>query len=207
MNDYDAKYEEYKKSLLQNHWFIKKLHEKYHDTIDAEGNYIDGNGVFSKVGILSGVCGVCFWFFGYLEDSTNTVSIIARIVITIVGIACFLWAMHIVSKFKEDSGKTNFYAFRYYQYFKDHVQEEKDKETKELLKDMLCHYDTIRWRADSIQAMSEEDVKSLFLNHIKKMGDYEARHQELENYDRFAEDLKNDYHFNAEIQRDIDKYI
>lgn len=207
MDDYESQYEEYKNSLLQNHWFIKTLHEKYRNSITAEGDYIDRNSVLTKVGILSGACGICFGFYCYLDGSTNTSNIIARIVITIIGIACFLWALHIGKKFKKDSGEMNFYAFLYHRHFKDHVQEEKNKETARLLRDMLAHYDAIRWREEDIDAMSEEDVKSLLHNHIKKMGDYAERSRDLSKYDRFAESLKRDYYFNAEIQKDIDKYI
>ena len=204
MSDYDTQYEEYKKSLLQNYWFIKTLHEKYHDSITAEGDYIDRNGVLWKIGVLGAVCGFCIALtFVYAESGLWFLGVILFLVI----MGSVIWARHFEAKFKKDSGEMNFYAFLYHKHFKDHVQEEKDKETKKLLKDMLGHYAAIRWRADSIQTMSEEDVKSLFLNHIKKMGDYEARYQELENYDYFAGSLKNDYYFNAEIQKDIDKYI
>lgn len=204
MKDYDAKYEEYKKSLLQNHWFIKTLHEKYRGSITAEGDYIDRNGVLWKIGVLGVVCGLCIPPIYTLADSGLW---FLWIVFFLAIIGSVIWARHIEAKFKKDSGEVNFYAFRYHQLFKDHVQEEKDRETKKLLDDMLKHYDAIRWRADSIQEMSEEDVKSLLLNHIEKMGDYEVRCQELDNYNCFAGSLKNDYYFNAEIQKDIDKYI
>jgi hypothetical protein len=202
MNDYEAKYEEYKKSILQNHYFIKTLHEKYRNSITTEGDYICQNGVLWKIGVLGAVCGFCIAFTP-IENGNWILGIVLFLAI----IGSVIWARHIEAKFKKNSGETNFYAFRYHQHFKDHVQEEKDRETKKLLKDMLGHYDAIRWRADSIQTMSEEDVKSLFLNHITKLGDYEARYQEIENYDYFIGSLKNDYYFNAEIQKDIDKYI
>jgi hypothetical protein len=202
MNDYDAKYEEYKQSLLQNRWLIKTLHEKYRSSLAGEKDYIDHNGVLWKIGLLGAVCGYCIAFTP-IENGNWILGIVLFLVI----IGSVILAMRIGAKFKKDSGETNFYAFRYHQHFKDHVQGEKDKETKKLFADMLSHYDAIRWRADSIQTMSEEDVKSLLLNHIEKMGDYEAQYKELDKYDRFASDLKNDYYFNAEIQQNIDKYI
>jgi hypothetical protein len=202
VNDYDAKYEEYKKALLQNHWFIKTLHEKYRASLNGEKDYIDNNGVLWKVGLLGAVCGFCIAFTP-IENGNWILGLVLFLAI----MGSVIWARHIESKFKKNLGETIFYAFRYQQHFSEYVQEEKYKETKKLLKDMLNHYDDIRWRADSIQTMSEEDVKSLFLNHIKKMGNYEAQYQELDNYDSFLGSLKNDYYFNAEIQKDIDKYI
>jgi hypothetical protein len=65
-----------------------------------------------------------------------------------------------------------------------------------------------KYNAGQPQAnMSEEDVKSLLLDHIKKAQTFDARFHSLNRYDRFISDLKNDYYFNAEIQKDIDKYI
>lgn len=202
MNDYKSQYEEYKKSLLQNHWFIKTLHEKYRGSITAEEDYIDRNGVLWKVGILGAVCGFCIAFTP-IENGSWLLGVILFLVI----MGSLIWVRHIGKKFKKDSGEINFYAFRYHQHFKDYVQEEKDKETDLLFRDIMKHYEAILWRADSIQTMSEEDVKSLLLHHIEKMGDYKTRYNNLSDYDCFAGSLKNDYWFNAEIQKDIDKYI
>ena len=100
-----------------------------------------------------------------------------------------------------------FYAFRYHKHFADQVQADKDKEAKDLVRDIEKHYDAIEWRADSIPNMSEEDVKSLFLWHIKEMGDFKQRYEDLSRYDDFAKSLKDDWYFNAEIQKNIDHYI
>ena len=202
MNDYDAKYEEYKKSLLQNHWFIKTLHEKYRGSITAEGDYIDSNGVLWKIGVLGAVCGFCIALTYALAESglwfLGTV-----LFITIMG--SVIWARHIEAKFKKDSGEINFYAFRYHQHFKDHVQEEKDKETKRLLDDMMRTYEYSRFR-DNIASLTKEDLEEFILRVIKDTDEFKQRYQELENYDYFARSLKNDYYFNVEIQKDIDKY-
>jgi hypothetical protein len=172
--------------------------------LGGEKDYIDHNGVLWKIGLLGAVCGFCVALTFLLSESG------LRLLGTVLFLAIMgsvIWARHIESKFKKDSGEINFYAFQYHQHFKDHVQEEKDKETKKLLDDMFRCHDAIRWRTDSIQTMSEDDVKSLFLNHIKEMDDYKTRYKELFKYDCFAGSLKNDYYFNAEIQKDIDKYI
>ena len=202
MEDYESQYEEYKKSLLQNRWFIKTLHEKYRGSITAEEDHIDRNGVLWKIGVLGAVCGFCIAFTP-IENGNWILGIVLFLAI----IGCVIWARHIGSKFKKDSGEINFYAFRYNQHFKDHTQEEKGKETDCLFRDILNHYDAIQWREDSIQDMSEEEVKSLFLWNIKKMGDFKQRYEDLSRYDYFAGSLKNDWYFNAEIQKDIDKYI
>lgn len=204
MGDYESKYEEYKKSLLQNHWFIKKLHEKYRGSITAEGDYIDRNGVLWKIGILAFVCGFCIAFT--LPAAEHGLWFLG-IVLFIAIMGSIIWARIIESKFKKDSGETNFYAFRYHQHFKEHIQKDKDEETKNLMRDVWKNCDSLMWRSDSIPNMSKEDLESLLFQHIKKMDDYQKQYKELDRYDSFSDDLKNDYYFNAEIQQDIDKYI
>ena len=76
-----------------------------------------------------------------------------------------------------------------------------------MINDMVNYNDALLWRAESIPNMSEEDVKSLLLNHIKRGKDFNERFRSLDRYDRFISDIKNDYYFNAEIQKDIDKYV
>ena len=139
-------------------------------------------------------------------------ALVARVIgvkFSITGVLALysIFTPRLLKKFKKDSGARKFYAFRYHQHFKDYIQADKDKETKDLERDVRSHYDSIKWRADSIQNMSEEDVKSLFINHIEKMRDYQKRYDDLSRYDYFAGSLKNDWYFNAEIQKDIDKYI
>ena len=207
MEDYESQYEEYKQSILQNRRIRNDLHEKYQGSLRVEKDYIDENGVLWKTSVLSGVFGLCLSLFWILEDRDNTGSIITRIILAIIMIVCCILGVRVAAKFKKDLGELIFYAFRYHKHFKDHVQADKDKETKDLERDILNHYDAIRWREDSIQDMSEEEIKSLFLWHIKKMGDFKQRYKVLSRYDNFAEELKNDYYFNAEIQKDIDKYI
>lgn len=207
MEDYESQYEEYKQAILHNRRLRNELHENYQGSLRVEKDYIDENGVLWKTCILSGVCGLCLGLFWILEDISTARSIITRIVLAAIMIVCFYFAMRIGKKFKKDLGEMVFYAFRYHKYFKDHTKSDRDKESKELERDALNHYDAIRWREDSIQNMSEEEIKSLFLWHINKMGDFKQRYKDLSRYDRFAEELKNDYYFNAEIQKDIDKYI
>lgn len=202
MEDYESQYEEYKKSLLQNRWLIKTLHEKYRGSITAEEDYIDRNGVLWKVGVLGAVCGFCIAFTP-VEKGNWVLGIILFLAI----MGSIICARNIGAKFKKGSGETNFYAFRYHQHFKDHVQEEKENETYRLMRDMWEYYDSLLWRSDSIPNMTKEDLESLLFQHIKKMGDYQKRYRELDRYNDFARDLKNDYYFNAEIQKDIDKYI
>lgn len=204
MEDYESKYEEYKRSLLQNRWLIKTLHEKYRGSITAEGDYIDRNGVLWKIGVLGAACGFCVALTFALAESGLW---LLGIVLFLAIMGCVILARHIEAKFKRDSGEINFYAFRYNQHFNDHIQGEKDKETYKLVCDMRNHHESIKWRTDSIQNMSEKDIKDLFLYHIKKMDDFQKRYEEISNYDYFAGKLKNDYQFNAEVQKDIDKYI
>ena len=207
MGDYESQYERYKNTLLHETWFRRKLNEIYADELSAEKEYIERNGVLWKVGALLGVCGICLSLFWTLGGRSDARSIIARIIVSVVIIACFVFTIHIVTKFKKNSGETNFYAFRYRKYFEDRVQKDKDKETNGLMQELWESYDSLLWQTDEIHNMSREELEALFFRHLNKMHDYRKRYDNLSRYDGFSDDLKNDYYFNAEIQKDIDKYI
>ena len=207
MSDYETQYEEYKKDLLSKRWFISKLHDMYNGSINAEKDFVAENGVLWKIGGLSGICGFCFALFSIFDGESSVKSIIIRIILSIIGIACLGTAWYVSLKFKKRSAERIFYAFRYNQYFADNIKEEKDREARSLINDMINYNDALMWRAENIPNMSEEDVKSLLLDHIKKAQTFDARFLSLDRYDRFISDIKNDYYINAEIQKDIDKYI
>ena len=203
MDDYKSQYEEYKKSLLQNHWFIKTLHEKYRGSITAEGDYIDRNGVLWKIGVLGAVCGFCItltfalaesglWFWGVV------------LFITIMG--SVIWARHIEAKFKKDSGEINFYAFRYHQHFKDHILEEKRREMYEFEQDLSKIADYMQWCVDR-PSNEPSEVMEQFCHALRRVEELGKQYKHISRYDYFAGSLKNDYDFNAEIQKDIDRYI
>ena len=204
MNDYDVKYEEYKKSLFQNHWFIKTLHEKYHGSITAEEEYIDRNGVLWKVGILGAVCGFCIAFTP-IENGNWVLGI----VLFLAMIGSLIWARHIGKKFKKDLGEMIFYAFRYHKHFTDKIQEDKNEKMKGLMEDLFKTISTIQYRAKVSKSRPEVDMDEVIalLQFIENMENYKQRYEDISKYDWFAGSLKNDYYFNAEIQKDIDKYI
>ena len=202
MENYETQYEEYKKSLLHETWFRSKLNDLYRGSLSVEKDYISENGVLWKIGLLGAICGY-FIAFTPVENGNWMLGIF--LVLGIFG--SIIWAWHIGNKFKNKSGERNFYSFQYHKYIKDRVQKDKDKEAYNLMRDIWEHYEAILWRVDSIQTMPEEDVKSLLLYHIKKMGDFKKRHTELDRFDGFASDLQYDWYFNTEIQKDIDKYF
>lgn len=169
MDDYESQYKEYKKSLLRSHHFRSKLREEYKNTMYAEGDYIDNNGVLDKITVLSATCGVCYALFFSLVQLDEFPGILVRAVLAIVGTICFMWARIIGSKFKESSGKSSFYSFRYFWYIEDRVRSDKEMETRNLIRDML--------------------------NRQIDRDEFRKRYEELSKYDRFAEDLKTDYDF------------
>lgn len=201
MSNYDAEYEEYKKALLQDHWFKRTLHEKYRGSIDAEKDYVDSNGVLWKIGALGAACGFCIAFLP-VENGNWILGIILFFAI----IGSLAWARHIGAKFKKNLGETIFYAFRYHQHFEDRVQEEKDTETKKLLEDIFKALEYSRFR-DDISSLTKKDLEKLFLRVIEDTAEFKTRYQNISNYDCFAGSLKKDYNFNAEMQKNIDKYI
>lgn len=206
MNDYETQYEEYKKSILHDRWLKKTLNEKYCESIAAEVNYIDQNNVLFKIGALGTVGGFCvalafislsrgLWFLGIV------------LLIAIIGI--WILATNIAGEFKKSSGAMNFYAFIYHKHFKDHIQKDKSRLTKDLMEDLFKNLSTIRYRAKVCKSESEIDMDEVMalLKFIENMDDYQAKYDDLSKYDRFAKSIKNDYSFNLEIQKDIGKYI
>ena len=204
MEDYESKYEEYKKSLLQNHWFIKKLHEEYRGSLRVEKDYVDENGVLWKIGLLGAVCGFCFALIFSLADSglwlLGTVSFIA--LFGSLGLA-----QHIGSKFKKNLGEINFYAFRYNKHFKDHIQEDTHREMYEFEEDLYKIADYMRWCVNDKVSNDPSEIMEQFRHSSHRVEELERRYKNISRFDRFAESLKNDWYFNAEIQKDIDKYI
>ena len=201
MEDYESQYEEYKKSILQNRWFIKTLHEKYRGSISAEEDYIDGNGVLWKSGILGAVCGFCIAFTPI--ESGNW---ILGIVLFLAIMGSIIWARHIGAKFKKDSGEKNFYAFRYSKHFEERIQEDQRRELHQFEQDLSKTVGFMRRCANSPSDDHSEVVEE-FQRALRYAEELEKQYKHISNYDHFAGSLKNDYYFNAEIQKDIDKYI
>lgn len=200
MEDYETGYEEYKKSILQNRPLRNKLYEKYCGSISAEADYIDGNGVLWKIGILGAVCGFCIALTFTLRDSGLW---FLGIVLFLAIMGSIIWARHIGAKFKKDSGETNFYAFRYHKYFEDRIQEDKKlKERK--FEESLSKTISFMQRCANNPSNDPSEVLHCALRYVEEL---EQQYKELSEYDNFAEWLKNDWHFNAEIQKNIDKYI
>lgn len=201
MEDYKSQYEEYKKSILQNRWFIDNLRDKYRGSLTAEKDYIDENGVLWKTGLLGAVCGYLIAFTPVKNGNW------------ILGITLFLgimgsliWARHIGTKFKTNLGEMIFYAFRYHKHFEDRIQEDKDQQTKLLMEDILKKLSTIRYRAKVSMNNSKLDIEEAIalMRFIEGMDDFEKRYQDLSRYDGYARNLKNDYEFNAEVQKRIE---
>lgn len=207
MEDYESKYEEYKKSLLQNRGFRNELHEKYQWSLRVEKDYFDENGVFWKIGVLSGVCGLCLALFWILEDRVNAGSIITRIILFAIMAACIVFAVRIAAKFKKNSGELKFYAFRYDKHFEDRINEDRRKAMWEFEKDFSKIADYMRWCVNDKVSDDPSEIMDQFRLSLCRVEELEKQYKEISNYNYFAGKIKNDYQFNAEIQKDIDKYI
>lgn len=132
MNDYESRYEEYKKMLLASSYFTHKLGEKRKNTMYAEANFIDSNGVLVKIGLLSFACGglLAITWVRYLP-------IVLRIILTAVAVGCGYLAVKIGSEFKETSGRSNFRSFVYDHHISDRVIADKDAEARNLVYSFL----------------------------------------------------------------------
>ena len=206
MEDYESQYEEYKNTLLHEKWFRNKLTDLYRGSLNVDEDYISQNGVLWKVGVLSGACGICFSLFSSLDGRSDAKSIIIRIVLAAIMIACFVFAMHIGKKFVKTSGERKFYAFQYDQYFKDYIQEEKRKEMYEFEKDLSKTVCFIQ-RCSTNPSNNPSEVIEEFRRASRYVEELEKQYKHISRYDNFAWRLKNDWYFNAEIQKDIDRYI
>lgn len=171
MNDYEAQYQEYKQSLLRSSNFRSELIEKYNNTSHTETSYIDSNGVFFKIGSISAVFGFC------LSICWSDAHLAIRIAFALIGVVCFFLALYIGSQFKEQSGKSNFYAYVYYRHLEDRVRFDKELEARNLVRD--------------------------FIGRQIDRDEFQTKYENLYRYDRFAKDLKDDFSFNTEIQKHL----
>lgn len=202
MEDFDVEYEKYKKSLLKSSYFTDNLKKKYTNTLIAEKNYIDRNGVLWKLALLSGVCGICLSLYGSFRDAKGIPALIVVIILAAIGITAFSFALRICEGFKENAGKANFYTFHYNRYIHDHVAREKQSETDALIQDMLSTIDDLQWRTAHIGKGNQLDIDELkdVLQHLKKKSaEFHDRCDHVKRYDSISSKLQDDYHFSKTI--------
>lgn len=168
MDDYESQYEEYKNTLLHSIGFKNNLDNIYSETLYSDSDYIDHDGVLSKIGVLSAGGGVCYALCFSLVQLNEFPGILVRVISAIVGTLCFLGAAYIGSQFKKDFAKRNFQKYQYDRCVESWVRRDKELEAKQLVRDFL-----------SRQIGREE---------------FQNRYDDLSRYDRFAEDLTSDYH-------------
>ncbi len=132
METYEVQYEEYKKKLLTSSYFTQKLLEKRKNTLYAEANFIDMNGVLAKIGLLSFACGGLL-VFTWVPNMHWAI----RFLLIVGAIVCFFIAITIGSQYKETSGRSNFHSFVYDRYIEDRVKADKEMETRNLVYSFL----------------------------------------------------------------------
>ena len=211
MNDYEKQYTDYKAKLLKDRYFLSKFKEKYENASRSEKDYIDRSGVLTKVGILSAVCGASLSMFFFLESGSGAIgTVVYRIITFLVCVASVLLAVHIGSKFKEASGKSNFFSFQYRQHIESRVYEDKQREMHALMEDIDKRLLSIRWCAEKIKkeghrknANSEKANQQDLLYFIETMDDVSERYHIISNYDRIAKQLADDYNFSVEVNRNL----
>ena len=130
-----------------------------------------------KNGVLVkiGMLSAAFGFF--LSVCWLDAHLAIRIISAIISVVCFFLALHIGSQFKEESGKSNFHSYEYYRHIEERVRSDKELEARNLVRDML--------------------------NRKIDRDEFRTRYEDLYRYDRFAEDLKNDFYFNSEIKKHL----
>ena len=104
--------------------------------------------------------------------------LVLRLILTAVVVGCGFLAIRISADFKEASGRSNFRVFVYDHHIEDRVMEDKEMESRNLVRSFLS------------REISKED--------------FQKRYADLSKYDRFADDLKNDYHFSKALSKIIE---
>lgn len=199
MNNYESKYEEYKNTLLSETWFRKGLQDLYKGSIRVEKDYIDENGVLWKVGLLSAVCGFLIAFTP-IESGNWVLGIF--LFLGIMG--SLIWARHIGEKFKKDSGELKFYVYRYNKYLDERIQEDKCRKVREF-EECLSKTVAFMQRCANNPSNDPSEIIAEFQQSLRFTEDLEKQFKEFAEYDYYAIWLTNDYHFNAEMQKDIGK--
>ena len=194
-------YEEYKNTLLHETWFRRNLNEKYRNTLAAEKDYIDSNGVLWKVGLLGAVCGFIIALTP-IENGNWILGIISFLAI----MGSIILALHIGKKFKKDSGEMNFYAYLYNKHFEDRLHEDRRREMYNYERELSKTIYFMQWRVNN-PSKDPTEVLADFRHALHLTEDLKKQYEKLTQYDGFVGRLKDDYHFNAEIQNDIDKYF
>lgn len=201
MKDYKTQYEEYKNTLLHETGFRRTLNETYRNSLYAEADYIDRNGVLGKVGILSAVCG---FLISFLPVENGNWILASLIFLGIMG--SVIWMNRITQKFKKDSAEINFYAFHYHKHFEDRIRKDKELEVRKLEETLSK---TVAYMQRCVNSPNNDPAVAIeeFRRALHYVEELEKLYKHIARYDRFAGSLKDDWHFNAEIQKDIEKYF
>ena len=201
MKNYESLYEEYKNTLLRDKSFRHELTDLYRCSLRVERDYIDENGVLWKMGLLGAVCGFLITFTP-VENGNWFLGILLFLGI----IFSIIWARHIGKKFKKKSAERKFYTLQYNKHFKARVQKDKEHDAKKFAEDFYSTVVFMR-RCANNPGNTRSEVIDEFRCALRYVEELEEQYKDISTYDHFAEKLMNDWYFNAEIQKDIDKYI
>lgn len=199
MADYESKYEAYKNTLLGETWFRRELNDLYRGSIRVEKDYIDENGVLWKVGLLGAVCGFCIAFLPI--ENGNWFQGIALFICIMGSLAL---ARHIGLRFKKKSGERKFYAFWYDKYFEDRVNEDRRREMYQFEQEISKAVGFMQYCVEK-PGNDPSEVAEDFRRALRYVEELQKRYKEISEYNYFPGSLKNDYSFNAEMQKDLDK--
>ena len=207
MSDYEKKYNAYKESLLKDHIFMDRFANIYAGAISAEKDYIDRNGILSKIVVLSAISGFCIAV--YSPHDSKIISILSFIPIVMLCIFGFL-IYRISANYIKKSGEKIFYSFRVDRHIQEKVLADQQRELDLLMKDINQRLFTIKYYAEKIQVGSsastvgDEDLAQL-LYWINSMDNYDDRYRLISYLGSFIKDLAEDYRFNEAIYEQIHK--
>lgn len=177
MNDNEQRYEEYKASLMHSTMFFNKVKETCANTIQSEADFIDRHAIFAKTGILFAVSSFFLSWFLSLEYHTSVGSVIFRIFLAVVSIISFFKALQYTREFKDLSGRSNFKSFCLPELIRKRVQDDRHLAMSALVSD-------------------------LYHNRISR-DDFCSEFRKLEDFDRYADRLMDDFEFNTALHKQM----
>lgn len=197
---YEEQYEEYKKSLLKNHYFKDKFRQKYADVLHGASAYIDHSCIFEKLSGLSLVAGAAITAVCFMGDRTDARSIVVRIVMLAILVASTIGWLLVSSRHKAALGKSNFYSFCYGSYIRSKVIEDKKEEIDLLIEDLEKKTEALRYYSEK----KDYDIDEIRF-FSRKIGQTLKRYKRIKNYEHIARDIESDYYFSIEMKKLLDE--
>lgn len=207
MSDYEKSYNAYKESLLNDRIFMERFANIYEGAISAEKDYIDRNGILSKIAVLSTISGFCLAVF---SPSNSKISRMVDFILFVMLCVCGFLIYRISANFIKKSGENIFYSFRVDRHIQERVLSDQQRQLDLLMEDINQRLFTIKYYAQEIQesssSLNSSDAElAKLLYWINSMDDYKKRYETISYLNSYSQKLSNDYYFSKAIYEQVHK--